>query len=166
MTSSRGRTSISSTATTKGRKESRCGTLEDGTHLVSPTLEELAGHLGLFATPSFDLYDFLIVGAGPAGLAAAVYAASEGLLTAVVERGAPGGQAATSSQIENYLGFPDGIGGAELRLTHAEQAVKFGAEILVLRDVVRAATWTTVCSGRSRPTAPTSARQRAVREGG
>src|SRR5687768_12971396 len=84
-------------------------TFVDGTRLESPTLIEVAEHLGLVTRPSRDTYDLVIVGAGPAGLAAAVYAASEGLTTAVIEREAPGGQAGTSSAIENYLGFPDGI---------------------------------------------------------
>ena len=83
-------------------------TLADGTRLESPTLAELAAHLGLINRPSLDTYDLVIVGAGPAGLAAAVYAASEGLHTGVIEREVPGGQAGTSSNIENYLGFPDG----------------------------------------------------------
>ena len=111
-------------------------TLDDGTCLTSPTLAELAEHLGLVVAASRDAYDVTIVGAGPAGLAAAVYAASEGLATAVVEREAPGGQAGTSSNIENYLGFPDGVSGADLAARAREQAAKFGAEMLVLRDVV------------------------------
>jgi thioredoxin reductase (NADPH) len=111
-------------------------TLQDGTCLVDPTLEELAETLGFYTRPTRDLYDLTIVGAGPAGLAAAVYAASEGLLTAVVEEEAPGGQAGTSARIENYLGFPDGISGAELAARARDQALKFGAEILVLRRVV------------------------------
>ena len=111
-------------------------TLADGTQLVSPTLSELAEHLGLIAPPSLDTYDLVIVGAGPAGLAAAVYAASEGLTTAVVERETPGGQAGTSSNIENYLGFPDGISGVGLAERARAQAAKFGAEMLVLREVM------------------------------
>jgi thioredoxin reductase (NADPH) len=111
-------------------------TLADGTRLESPTIAELARHLGLIAPPSADVYDLAIVGAGPAGLAAAVYAASEGLHTAVVERDVPGGQAGTSSNIENYLGFPDGISGADLSERARRQAVKFGAEMLALREVV------------------------------
>ena len=110
-------------------------TLEDGTCLTSPTLFELAEHLGLITAPSTDLYDLSVIGAGPAGLAAAVYAASEGLATAVIEREAPGGQAGTSSKIENYLGFPDGVSGAELAARAREQALKFGADLLVLREV-------------------------------
>jgi thioredoxin reductase (NADPH) len=112
--------------------------LDDGTRLVSPSLSELAGHLGLFTSPRRAVYDVVIVGAGPAGLAAAVYAASEGLSTAVVEREAPGGQAGTSASIENYLGFPDGISGADLAARARNQALKFDADILVLRSAVRA----------------------------
>ena len=111
-------------------------TLADGTRLESPTVAELAHHLGLITMPSADVYDLLIVGAGPAGLAAAVYAASEGLVTAVVEREVPGGQAGTSSNIENYLGFPDGISGVDLAERARQQATKFGAEMIVLREAV------------------------------
>ena len=111
-------------------------TLADGTRLESPTLSELAEHLGLITPPSMGTYDLVIVGAGPAGLAAAVYAASEGLTTAVVEREAPGGQAGSSSKIENYLGFPDGISGVDLAERARAQAAKFGAEMLVLREVM------------------------------
>jgi thioredoxin reductase (NADPH) len=111
-------------------------TLADGTRLESPTVSELAAHLGLITPPSADVYDLVIVGAGPAGLAAAVYAASEGLVTAVVEREVPGGQAGTSSNIENYLGFPDGISGVELAERARQQAAKFGAEMIVLREAV------------------------------
>ncbi len=114
-------------------------TLADGTRLESPTLIELAGHLGLITPPSTDTYDLVIVGAGPAGLAAAVYAASEGLHTAVIERDVPGGQAGTSSSIENYLGFPEGITGVELAERARRQAVKFGAEMVMLREVVSGA---------------------------
>jgi thioredoxin reductase (NADPH) len=113
-------------------------TLDDGTELVAPSLLEVAIHLGLAtAGPTHDTYDTMIVGAGPAGLAAAVYAASEGLRTVVVEREAPGGQAGTSACIENYLGFPDGISGADLAARAREQAAKFGADLLVLRTVAR-----------------------------
>jgi thioredoxin reductase (NADPH) len=111
-------------------------TLDDGTCLTSPTLHELARHLGLLADPSTDVYDVAIIGAGPAGLAAAVYAASEGLRTAVLEREAPGGQAGTSASIDNYLGFPGGISGAELAERAREQALDFGVDMLLLREVV------------------------------
>jgi thioredoxin reductase (NADPH) len=110
-------------------------TLPNGARLVSPTLAELAGHLGLLTRAAKDVYDLVIVGAGPAGLAAAVYAASEGLATAVIEREVPGGQAGTSSAIENYLGFPDGISGVDLAERARRQAEKFGAEMLMLRGV-------------------------------
>ena len=92
---------------------------------------ELAARAGLPTTPRHDLYDVVVVGAGPAGLTAAVYAASEGLRTLVCERDAPGGQAGTSSRIENYPGFPDGIGGAELAAGTYRQARRLGAEFLI-----------------------------------
>jgi len=104
--------------------------------LVDPTVVEVARAIGLVAPPARERYDVVIVGAGPAGLAAAVYAASEGLSTAVVEALAPGGQAGTTSRIENYLGFPDGISGAELASRGRRQAERFGAEILLARRVV------------------------------
>ncbi|MHB8466727.1 MAG: NAD(P)-binding protein, partial [Acidimicrobiales bacterium] len=88
--------------------------LPDGSQLASATVELLAARLGLVAAPSLSEYDLTIVGAGPAGLAAAVYAASEGLRTVAIEAVAPGGQAGTTSMIENYLGFPQGISGSEL----------------------------------------------------
>lgn len=99
-------------------------------------MADVARHLGLLTQPSSASYDLGIVGAGPAGLAAAVYAASEGLRTAVIDEWAPGGQAGSSSRIENYLGFPDGVTGAELADRARRQAEKFGAEILMLRAVV------------------------------
>jgi thioredoxin reductase (NADPH) len=101
-------------------------------HLASARWRaELAARAGLPTTPSHDLYDVVIVGAGPAGLTAAVYAASEGLRTLVCERHAPGGQAGTSSRIENYPGFPDGVGGAELAAGTHRQARRLGAEFLI-----------------------------------
>ncbi len=109
--------------------------LSDGTRLVTPTLRELADKLGLQTKPATATYDLAIVGAGPAGLAAAVYGASEGLCTVLIEREAPGGQAGTSSRIENYLGFPTGVSGAELGLRALQQAQRFGAEIVVAREV-------------------------------
>jgi thioredoxin reductase (NADPH) len=99
---------------------------------------ELARRAGLHTQPSHGLYDVVIVGAGPAGLTAAVYASSEGLRTVVLERVAPGGQAGTSARIENYPGFPDGISGAELTDAAHRQALRFGAEILVGVEVIRA----------------------------
>jgi len=109
--------------------------LPGGRELVTPTLRELADALDLGTTPRREVYDVVIVGAGPAGLAAAVYGASEGLSTLLVEREAPGGQAGTSSRIENYLGFPTGLSGDELASRALSQARRFGAEILVARTV-------------------------------
>jgi thioredoxin reductase (NADPH) len=108
----------------------------DGTALVQPDARELAEKCGLHTRAGQPFYDLIIVGGGPAGLAAAVYGASEGLRTLLVERNAPGGQAGTSSSIENYLGFPEGVSGAELARRAAEQAKRFGAEILTAQDVV------------------------------
>ncbi|HKT95419.1 MAG TPA: FAD-dependent oxidoreductase [Paraburkholderia sp.] len=111
--------------------------LADGTLLAHPSTREVAERLGLQTKPRLDEYDTLIIGGGPAGLAAAVYGASEGLRTIVVEREAPGGQAGTSSRIENYLGFPGGISGDELASRALQQARRLGAEILVTRAVAR-----------------------------
>src|SRR5215475_3806687 len=108
----------------------------DGEVLIAPTDAELAGRVGLVTTPSKDFYDLIVVGGGPAGLGAAVYGASEGLRTVLVERIATGGQAGQSSRIENYLGFPDGVSGAQLTDRARRQAVKFGAELITTRDVV------------------------------
>ena len=108
----------------------------DGEVLRSPSILELAGALGLRTTAKQPLYDVCIVGGGPAGLAAAVYAASEGLGTVVVEREAPGGQAGQSAAIENYLGFPKGLTGADLAQRAIAQASRFGAEMVLARDVV------------------------------
>jgi thioredoxin reductase (NADPH) len=108
----------------------------DGEHLIDPSMSELADRVGLSTTPATDFYDVVIVGGGPAGLGASVYAASEGLRTVLVERQATGGQAGQSSRIENYLGFPDGVTGSQLTDRARRQAHKFGAEILTARDVV------------------------------
>jgi thioredoxin reductase (NADPH) len=108
----------------------------DGDPLVEPTDAELASRVGLATTPSKDFYDLIVIGGGPAGLGAAVYGASEGLRTVLVERLATGGQAGQSSRIENYLGFPDGVSGAQLTDRARRQATKFGAEVLTTRDVV------------------------------
>jgi thioredoxin reductase (NADPH) len=108
----------------------------DGTVLVEPSEPELAGKVGLATNPSTDFYDLIVIGGGPAGLGAAVYGASEGLRTVLVERTATGGQAGQSSRIENYLGFPDGVSGAQLTERARRQATKFGAEILTTREVV------------------------------
>ncbi|HEX9301758.1 MAG TPA: FAD-dependent oxidoreductase, partial [Casimicrobiaceae bacterium] len=111
--------------------------LADGTTLVRPEPRQLARRLGLQTSPRSLEYDTVIIGGGPAGLAAAVYGASEGLRTLVVEREAPGGQAGTSSRIENYLGFPNGVSGDELASRALQQARRLGAEILVTRNMVR-----------------------------
>lgn len=102
----------------------------DGSHAVQPTNLELAERVGIHTRPGLPFYDLVIVGAGPAGLAAAVYGASEGLRTLLVEGEAPGGQAGTSSSIENYLGFPAGLSGGDLTRRAVAQARRFGAEIL------------------------------------
>ena len=109
----------------------------DGEPLVVPADAELAARVGLATTPAGDFYDLIVIGGGPAGLGAAVYGASEGLRTVLVERLATGGQAGQSSRIENYLGFPDGVSGAQLTDRARRQATKFGAEVLTTRDVVR-----------------------------
>jgi thioredoxin reductase (NADPH) len=109
--------------------------LRDGTVLEAPTPLELAGRFGLATQAELDFYDLVIVGGGPAGLAAAVYGASEGLRTVLVEREAPGGQAGQSSRIENYLGFPNGLSGADLARRAQDQARRFGAELLTVQEV-------------------------------
>jgi thioredoxin reductase (NADPH) len=108
--------------------------LEDGTVLERPTVLELAERLGVAGQPALEHYDLVIVGGGPAGLAAAVYGASEGLKTVMVEREGPGGQAGQSSRIENYLGFPAGLSGSELTQRATTQARRLGAELLTLKD--------------------------------
>jgi len=110
---------------------------DDGTRMDQPTIRRISEKLGWFRDPSLSEYDLAIYGAGPAGLSAAVYGASEGLKTIVVERWAVGGQAGTSPKIENYLGFPQGISGAELADHAREQACRFGAEILISSEGVR-----------------------------
>jgi thioredoxin reductase (NADPH) len=107
----------------------------DGQALVQPSLLELANAVGLSTSPAGEFYDLVIVGGGPAGLGAAVYAASEGLKTVIVERAAAGGQAGQSSRIENYLGFPDGVAGSQLTERARRQALRFGAELLTARTV-------------------------------
>jgi thioredoxin reductase (NADPH) len=111
--------------------------LADGPELRQPQARDLAKLLGLQTSARLPEYDTLVIGGGPAGLAAAVYGASEGLRTVVVEREAPGGQAGTSSRIENYLGFPSGVSGDELASRALQQAKRLGAEILVTREVAR-----------------------------
>ena len=110
--------------------------LEDGSVLERPTILELAERLGVAGRPAQDHYDLAIVGGGPAGLAAAVYGASEGLRTVMVEREAPGGQAGQSSRIENYLGFPAGLSGSDLARRATDQARRLGAELLSVQDAV------------------------------
>lgn len=105
--------------------------LEDGTYCCSPSIATVAEKIGLSPTIKNNIYDVVIIGAGPAGLAASVYGASEGLKTLLVERYAPGGQAGTSSRIENYLGFPTGLSGAELTRRAVTQASRLGAELLL-----------------------------------
>lgn len=109
--------------------------LEDGTALPDPELAALAEQLGMSATAQEELYDVIIVGGGPAGMAAAVYGGSEGLKTLLVESRAPGGQAGTSSRIENYLGFPSGLSGSELTRRAMAQTLRFGVEVISPREV-------------------------------
>jgi thioredoxin reductase (NADPH) len=111
----------------------------EGKTLVAPSEAELAAQVGLTTTPASDFYDLVVVGGGPAGLGAAVYGASEGLRTVLLEQRATGGQAGQSSRIENYLGFPDGVSGAQLTDRARRQAEKFGAELLTACRVTRLA---------------------------
>jgi thioredoxin reductase (NADPH) len=110
----------------------------DGARLECPTVRQIVEKLGWFANPSRSVYDLAIYGAGPAGLSASVYGAADGLKTVLVERWAIGGQAGTSAKIENYLGFPEGISGADLADRARMQANKFGVELLLARKGVRA----------------------------
>lgn len=119
-----------------------CGTVQlplvlfpDGSHLIKPTNAEIAQKIGLRTQAQLPFYDLIIVGAGPGGLAAAVYGASEGLSTMIIEQEAPGGQAGSSSRIENYLGFPVGLSGGDLARRAVTQARRFGVEILVPQEV-------------------------------
>jgi thioredoxin reductase (NADPH) len=109
---------------------------DDGTLLTRACTRDVATHLGLQTQPRGSEYDTVIIGGGPAGLAAAVYGASEGLRTLVIEREAPGGQAETSSRIENYLGFPTGVSGEELARRALQQANRLGAEVMVTRTAL------------------------------
>src|SRR5689334_980677 len=110
---------------------------EKGEAIVEPTDGQLAELLGLSTEPSLPMYDLAVIGGGPAGLASAVYGASEGLETVLIERTTTGGQAGRSSRIENYLGFPIGVSGAELTNSARRQAERFGAEVITTRDVVK-----------------------------
>ncbi|MEM8526863.1 MAG: FAD-dependent oxidoreductase [Bacteroidota bacterium] len=110
---------------------------EDGSYLEDPSLQEVASKVGLNPNAQSDLYDVVIIGAGPAGLAAGVYGGSEGLKTLLIEKRAPGGQAGTSSLIENYLGFPSGLSGAELTRRALTQATRFGIEFLSPQEVMK-----------------------------
>ncbi|MCB0643377.1 MAG: FAD-dependent oxidoreductase, partial [Phaeodactylibacter sp.] len=110
---------------------------EDGSVLKTPSVQQIASQVGLNPSAQHELYDVVIIGAGPAGLAAAVYGGSEGLKTLLVERRAPGGQAGTSSRIENYLGFPNGLSGADLSRRAITQAQRFGVELLSPQEVVK-----------------------------
>ncbi len=109
--------------------------LEDGQFLVKPAIKEIAERLGFSPHVKLDMYDVVIIGAGPAGLAAGVYGSSEGLKTLLIERKAPGGQAGTSSRIENYLGFPTGISGADLTFRAMTQATRLGTEFITPQSV-------------------------------
>ncbi|MFI2838436.1 MULTISPECIES: FAD-dependent oxidoreductase [Mycolicibacterium] len=109
---------------------------EDGKPMVEPTDTELATMLGLSTNPSLEMYDLAVIGGGPAGLAAAVYGASEGLNTVLIERAMTGGQASRSSRIENYLGFENGISGVDLTTTARRQAERFGAEVITTRQAL------------------------------
>ena len=111
--------------------------LPDGSTLINPVQGQLADRLGLRTRPDTSFYDLVIVGGGPAGLAAGVYGASEGLKTVIVEREAPGGQAGLSARIENYLGFPSGLSGGDLARRAVAQAQRFGAEILAPQEVAK-----------------------------
>ena len=120
---------------TPGLKRQPVVFFPDGAALLAPTTRELADRLGLQTAARQPFYDLIVVGGGPAGLAAAVYGASEGLRTILIEVDVTGGQAGTSSQIENYLGFPGGIAGADLARRATTQARRFGAEVVTARSV-------------------------------
>lgn len=126
--------------------------LPTGERLYGPSLRDVAGRLGFVSKPKLREYDVSIYGAGPAGLSAAVYAASEGLSTVLIERSAVGGQAGTTSMIENYMGFPDGINGADLAERARQQAVKFGVELLMMQEGMKSEfhddrIWTDLANG-------------------
>jgi thioredoxin reductase (NADPH) len=130
--------SMSALAAALGKGEMQLPTVlfADGTHLLAPTVRDLADKVGLQTKAGRPFYDLIVVGAGPAGLANSLYGASEGLQVLLIEQNAPGGQAGTSSMIENYLGFPAGVTGADLAQRAAAQARRFGVEILTAQEVV------------------------------
>ena len=109
--------------------------LKDGTFLIDPSISQVATRIGLLQKPAETMYDVLIIGAGPAGLAASVYGSCEGLKTLLIEKNNPGGQASSSSRIENYLGFPSGLSGRELTRRAVAQTLRFGTEILTPQEV-------------------------------
>ncbi len=121
--------------TSEGRPRLPVVFFPDGSTLVDPDLRTLAGKVGLTTQAKQPFYDLIIIGAGPAGLAGAVYGASEGLRTVVIEKEAAGGQAGTSARIENYLGFPQGVSGADLTRRATTQALRLGAEIITAQEV-------------------------------
>lgn len=123
-------------AAASGSAELPVVVLEDNTPFVNPEKAELATAVGIHTSPDLPFYDLIIIGGGPAGLAAAVYGASEGLASALIEREAPGGQAGTSSRIENYLGFPNGVSGADLARRAISQATRLGAELITAAEVI------------------------------
>lgn len=110
--------------------------LKDGTTMYDPSIRDLGGSIGLRQKPSHEMYDVAIIGAGPAGLAASVYGSCEGLKTILIESRNPGGQAGDSSRIENYLGFPSGLSGAELTRRAIAQTLRFGTEVLTPQEVM------------------------------
>jgi thioredoxin reductase (NADPH) len=130
--------SMAALAASLGGGEAKLPTVlfPDGSNLLSPTVRDLADKVGLHTRAERPFYDLIVVGAGPAGLANAVYGSSEGLRTLLIEQNAPGGQAGTSSMIENYLGFPAGVTGADLAQRAVAQARRFGTEILTACEVV------------------------------
>ncbi len=119
----------------KGKKQLPVVFFPDGEVLINPNYQEIAAKVGLKTEASAPYYDFIIIGGGPAGLGAAVYGASEGLKTLLIEKEATGGQAGTSSRIENYLGFPRGISGSDLARRATDQSVRLGCEILTAQEV-------------------------------
>src|SRR5678816_3954570 len=109
--------------------------LKDGRFLLDPSISALASGVGLQQKASKEMYDVLIIGAGPAGLAASVYGSAEGLKTLLIERSNPGGQASSSARIENYLGFPTGLSGADLTRRAITQTLRFAIEVLTPQEV-------------------------------